>query len=95
MSVAVTETYISTVDKSRTITLPTTVPVGARVAVVLLPAENEMNASASRDARFAAVMEAIGAAQASGFTPPAISDAELDTLIERARHKGNGLTVGE
>lgn len=53
---------------------------------MLLPAENEMNASASRDARFAAVMEAIGAAQASGFTPSAVSDAELDALIEQARH---------
>ncbi|MCB0025157.1 MAG: hypothetical protein M9936_24345 [Caldilinea sp.] len=80
-----TESYISTVDQSRTITLPDSVPVGARVAIVLLPAEAEPAANGARIARFAAVMEAIGAAQTSGFTPPAVSEAEIDARIDRAR----------
>jgi hypothetical protein len=72
-----TDTYISTVDKSRTILLPDTVPVGARVAVVLLPSvETPPDADAERTARFTAVMKAIAAAQVAGFTPPEISNAE-------------------
>jgi hypothetical protein len=82
---AMTTSYISVVDKSRTITLPDSVPIGARVAVVLLPGEEKPEARSTRAARFATVMEAIRAAIADGFTPPEISDAELDARIDCAR----------
>lgn len=86
MLLAHADTYISTVDPSRTISLPDTVPVGARVAIVLLPpVETLPDADAERTARFMAVMKAIAAAQAAGFTLPEISNAELDTRIDRAR----------
>ena len=86
MLLAHTDTYISIVDPSRTIPLPDTVPIGARVAIVLLPpVEMPPDADAERTARFVAVMNAIAAAQATGFTPPDISDAELDARIDRAR----------
>ena len=79
---AMTTSYISIVDKSRTITLPDSVPIDARVAVVLLPGEEKPEARSTRAARFAAVMEAIRAAIADGFTSPEISDAELDARID-------------
>ena len=85
VTLAVTSTYISTVTKSRTITLPDTVPIGAKVAVVLLPAEDAAEPIPGRDARFASVMAAIRAAIADNFMPPDISDAELTARIERAR----------
>ena len=86
MLLAHTDTYISTVDPSRTISLPDTVPVGAMVAIVLLPpVETPPDADAERTVCFMAVMKAIAAAQAAGFTPPEISDAELDARIDRAR----------
>ncbi len=85
MTLAITNTYISTVNKSRTITLPDTVPIGAKVAVVLLPAEESAEPMPGRDARFATVMAAIRAAIADNFTPPDISDAELSVRIDRAR----------
>lgn len=86
MGIAGAESYLSTIDQSRTITLPDSVPVGARVAIALLPAAAEPAANGARIARFSAVMEAIGAAQTSGFTAPAVSDAEIDARIDRARH---------
>lgn len=82
---ATTTTYVSVVDKSRTIILPDSVPIGAKVAVVLLPGEEETELRSTRAARFATVMAAIGSAIADDFTPAEISDAELDARIDRAR----------
>lgn len=82
---AMTTSFISVVDRSRTITLPDSVPIGAKVAVVLLPGEEKPEAGSTRATRFAAVMTAIRAAIADEFTPPEIGDAELDARIDRAR----------
>jgi len=89
MTMSLTETYISTVDTSRTIILPDSVPVGARVAIVLLPAEEVSDVHTSRAARFAAVLDAIRAAQEAGFTPPKLSDTEIDARVERVRHNAS------
>jgi hypothetical protein len=88
MSIAYTETYISTVDQSRTITLPHTVPIGTRVAVVLLPDADEPKGSSEREARFNAVMSVIREAQAADLPSSLVSDEEIDARIERARHSG-------
>jgi len=77
--------FISTVDETRTIALPDTIPVGARVAVMVMPGKPGED-SPERRLRFERVMEAIQAAIREGFTPPAISDEEYDARIEMARH---------
>ena len=85
-----TSAYVSTVDDNRTIVLPEGIPVGARVAVILLPSE-EMSSeeaykeSAVRNVRFQKVMDAIRAAIGSNFTSPEVSDRELKQLIHEAR----------
>lgn len=81
-----TSVYISTVRPDHTVFLPRDVPVGATVAMVIMSPEESNAAEKARHARFQKVLDAINAATAAGFTPPAISDAEIDARIERARH---------
>lgn len=77
--------FISTVDANRTIALPYSIPVGAKVAVMVM-SEEAAEDSPERRLRFERVMAAIQAAMAEGFSPPAISDRELDSRIKMARH---------
>jgi hypothetical protein len=79
-----TPAYVSTVGDDRTITLPDDIPAGATVAVFVLPPK-AVEAEVARQARFAAMLDAIRAAIASGESPPEMSDEELDARIERAR----------
>ena len=85
-----TSAYFSTVTPNRTVELPESVPVGAKVAVILLPAEatqdnrDQVDESA-RNLRFQKVMDAIRAAVNSGYATPEISDQELNALIREAR----------
>ncbi len=60
-------------------------PVGAKIAVFLIPSEEPLPAEFIRHTRFANVMAAIRNALADNFTPPEISDAELTARIKRAR----------
>lgn len=85
MDLATTAAFVSTVDTSRTIVLPDDIPIGATVAVVLMPSEAAANVALTRRARFEQVMAAIRAAMSEGFSAPDISDTELDARIERAR----------
>lgn len=66
--------------------LPTDVPIGSKVAVVIMSPGEGKQAEKARQARFQKVLDAIKAATEAGFTPPAISDEEIDARIERARH---------
>ncbi|MCB0105642.1 MAG: hypothetical protein KDE53_07030 [Caldilineaceae bacterium] len=81
-----TPAYIFTVRSDHTVVLPNDVPIGAKVAVVLVGPDDEKIVDKMRHARFQKVLDAIKAAVDSGYEPPAISDAEIDARIERARH---------
>lgn len=76
--------FLSTVGATRTIALPDTIPVGTRVAVMVMSDEPAAD-NPERRLRFDRVMTAIQAAIKEGFSSPAISDAELDSRIDRAR----------
>lgn len=80
-----TNAYVTTVSAGHTITLPDDIPVGARVAVVVLPEAPPAVDDADRPARFAATLKAIRAA--AGWTPDTgiPDDAALDRLIAAAR----------
>jgi len=80
-----TSAYVSTVSADRTIVLPESVPVGAKVAVVLLPVDETLDKSETRSARFQIVMDAIRAAMDSHFAAREVTDAELKQLIGEAR----------
>ena len=73
--------YVTQVGDNHIVRLPE-VPIGATVAVIVMPDAVEQTETARR-ARFAATLDAVR--KASLREPPNISDAELDTLIERAR----------
>ncbi len=80
-----TSAYVSTVRGDRTILLPDGIPIGAKVAVVLLPSEEIDEERTLRNMRFQKVMDAIRSAMNSNFTAPTVSDRELDQLIDEAR----------
>lgn len=80
----ITSAYVSTVKFNRTIKLPENIPVGAKIAVIVLPSE-ETEEGAARKIRFQKVMDAIRAAINSDFESPEISDQGLDQLIDEAR----------
>lgn len=83
---SITPAYVATVRADHTVVLPADVPVGSKVAVVIMSPDEGDKAEKARRARFQKVLDAIKAATEAGFTPPAISDAEIDARIERARH---------
>jgi len=80
-----TATYISTIKADHTVELPDSMPVGAQVAVTLLPTRESQEENVARNLRFQKVMEAIRAAINSNYTTPEISDQELNQLIREAR----------
>jgi hypothetical protein len=86
MSLTSTPAYVATVGEDHTIVLPEEIPVGAQVTITVIPSSvpNKHDDDARR-ARFEATLAAIQAASTVGATPPAISDAELDALIKKAR----------
>lgn len=78
--------FVSTVNPDRTIVLPDAIPVGAKVAVVVLTSEELDEEETARNLRFEIVMDSIRTAINSGFEPPEISDKELKKLINEARN---------
>ncbi len=90
MSVSTTPAYSGTVSEGHTVRIPAEVPIGARVAILLLPSEAVDEREFERKEKFESVMAAIRAAIAAGYTPPAISDEELDARIRRARQQKPG-----
>lgn len=87
MSVSTTPAYIGTVDEGHVVSVPSEVPIGAKVAILLLPPTLADEREAERKERFDSVMTAIRSAIAAGYTTPAISDEELDVRIRRARRQ--------
>ena len=83
MSVSTTPAYISTVSEGHVVSVPIEVPIGARVAILLLPPSNDEE-EAGRRARFEHGFAAIRAAIAAGYTTPAVADEDLDEKIRRA-----------
>lgn len=90
MSVSTTPAYIGTVGEGHTVSIPAEIPIGARVAILLLPPEAIDEQELERKEKFERVMAAIRAAIAGGYTPPAITDEELDARIRRARQQKPG-----
>ncbi len=83
-----TAAYITTVGKDHTITLPAELPVGSKVAVIVMPKETPDATEAKRRADFESALDVI---RTLPQTPRVdISDAELDALIERARKSHAG-----
>ena len=83
MILETTTTYITTISKNHTIDLPTEMPVGATVAVILMPKQVSIIDEAKRHADFQATLEII---RSLPQQPRAeISDEEFDQLIEEAR----------
>lgn len=82
-----TPTFVATVNENHTIVLPGYIPVGAKIAVFLIPSEEVTAVQLARRGRFSKVMTAIHNAIADGFVAPEISYEELDARIKRARRE--------
>ena len=85
MNMSTTPAYITTVDEGHTVNIPTEVPIGARVAILLLPPLAVDEREVERKERFDSVFAAIRSAIAAGYTAPAIGDEELDARIRAAQ----------
>lgn len=86
MAVELTQAHIAHIQPDHTIVLPEEMPVGATVAVIVLPVPaTQPDNEAARRARFNATLAAIRAAMSAG-APPLPSEAELEALIQKARH---------
>jgi len=104
-----TSAYVSTINADRTVVLPEEIPIGTKVAIILLSqggmpqidtwqtmsqpifqfeqTHDELldDKNAVRNMRFQRVMDTIRSAIQSQFTPPDISDQDLNQLIREAR----------
>ncbi len=76
-----TEAYITIVGSDHKIALPAEMPVGAKVAVILMG--DDQTAELARQQRFTDTLAAIRTASLE--EPHVISDTELDELVTRAR----------
>jgi hypothetical protein len=85
MDLAPLTSYITTVSSDRTIRLPTDVPVGATVAVVLLPRTLAAADDVARRERFERMRTALRLASERGTSGPELDDATLNALIDEAR----------
>ncbi len=85
MAIEMTSVYFTTVGSDRTIVLPDEMPVGATVAVIIMPTGASQADDAARRARFAETLSAIRAASAQEAAQSEIADGDLDALIETAR----------
>jgi len=87
MSASTTPAYIGTVDEGHVVSVPSEVPIGARVAILLLPPSTLDEREGDRRERFESVLAAIRSAIAAGYATPTISDEELDARVRRARQQ--------
>jgi hypothetical protein len=87
MSLSTTPAYIGTVGEGHTVSVPSEVPIGSKVAILLLPPEASDEKESARKERFESVLAAIRSAIAAGYTTPTISDEELEARIRRARQQ--------
>jgi hypothetical protein len=91
MSLTSTPAYVATVGEDHTIVLPEEIPIGAKVTITVIPSSvpNQHDDEARR-ARFEETLAAIRTASTAEIIGSAISDAELDALIKRARKAPRG-----
>ncbi len=89
MSLKTTSAYITTINPDHTVVLPPEMPVGATIAVIVMPETVVGADDMARHTRFEATLSAIRAASAA--QPIVISDEKLDILIEQARKASNFL----
>lgn len=85
MEVDPTPAFVTTVPPDRTIHLPQDVPIGATVAVVLLPRSGDSADEALRRQRFERTREALRVASERPAGAPELDDATLNALIDEAR----------
>jgi hypothetical protein len=85
MSLERTAAFVTTVTPDHTIHLPEDLPVGAMIAVVLLPFDTASADVEARRARFARARAALRRAAVWAEDQPAVDDATLDALIDRNR----------
>ena len=76
--------YIAAVPADRMIQLPADVPVGATIAVIVLPQSHAVD-DAARHERFARTRAALQRATERSVGIPEPDDEALDALIDRAR----------
>ena len=79
-----TEAYIATVPSDRMLHLPADVPVGATIAVIVIPQTGRPNEESRRE-RFARTRAALHRAAERSPHRPELDDEALDALIDRAR----------
>ena len=79
-----TAAYITTVDADRTIHLPSSVPNGATVAVIVMPSSWHDDEQL-RQFRFSAALEEIHRGDMSEAATPSLSDQEINQLIRKLR----------
>jgi hypothetical protein len=79
-----TAAYITTVDANRTIHLPSSVPNGATVAVIVMPSAWRDDEQA-RQFHFSAALEEIHRVNTSEAPTPSLSDQEINQLVRKLR----------
>lgn len=84
MDVDPTAAYIATVPPDRIVRLPIGVPVGATIAVVVLPQTGGQDEESRRE-RFARTRAALHRAAEPSAGRPELDDEGIDALIDRAR----------
>jgi hypothetical protein len=85
MSTELTPAFITIVQPDHTISLPEDIPVGAKVMVVMVPANvNASEPDSERKARFENTLAAIKAATEKSLSDLP-SDENLSALVDQAR----------
>jgi hypothetical protein len=86
MPLTSTPAYIVTVGADHTVVLPKEIPVGSQVTITVIPSSAlDQQDDAARHARFGETLAALQSASTTGATPATVSDADLDSLIKKAR----------
>jgi len=83
MAIEMTPTHIATIRPDHTVTLPSEMPVGAKVMIIVMPDESAKIDEVARKERFAKTLDAIRVAMQISL--PQISDADLNALVDKAR----------
>lgn len=77
--------FVTTVTPDRVIKLPTNMPIGAEVMVVVMPSLVQLLSDPIRRARFAATRAALATAIESGWKSVDTSSEDFRELVRRAR----------
>jgi hypothetical protein len=80
-----TLSFVGKIGPDRTVQLPADAPVGAEVAVVVMPPLEQLLKDPERRARFAATLAAIRKAVDERWPSSIVTDEEIVRLVKRAR----------